>query len=168
MIMSFRSKSPKVDKTTYVANSVELIGNIEIGKNSSIWNGAVLRGDINYIKIGKNSNIQDNSVIHSTTNYPTIIGNNITIGHNAIIHGCKIGNNCLIGMGAIILKDVEIGDWCIIGAGSVVTEHSRIPSKSIVLGIPGKITRKITKKHKERIEKNWKEYCNLKKEYMKI
>ncbi len=166
--MSFCNKSPKVNKTAYIANTAELIGNIEIGKNSSVWNGAVVRGDIGYIKIGKNSNIQDNSVMHSAANYPTIVGNNVTIGHNAIIHGCKIGNNCLIGMGAIILKDVKIGDWCIIGAGSVITEHSKIPNESIILGVPGKIIKKITKEHKDRIEKNWKEYCDLKKEYMKI
>ncbi len=166
--MSFRNKSPKVNKTAYIANTAELIGNIEIGKNSSVWNGAVVRGDIGYIKIGKNSNIQDNSVMHSAANYPTIVGNNVTIGHNAIIHGCKIGNNCLIGMGAIILKDVKIGDWCIIGAGSVITEHSKIPNESIILGVPGKIIKKITEKHKDRIKKNWKEYCDLKKEYMKI
>ncbi|MCL4381665.1 gamma carbonic anhydrase family protein [Candidatus Marsarchaeota archaeon] len=169
MIKEFRNKFPKVDKTAYVASSAELIGDVEVGENSSIWSGAVLRGDMHYIRIGKNSSVQDNSVMHGTAdNYPTIVGDNVTIGHGAIVHGCKIGNNCLIGMGAIILEGAEIGDWCIIGAGSVVTEGSKIPDENIVLGIPGKVAGKVTEEHKKRIEKNWKAYSALKNEYMKI
>ena len=93
MIKEFRNKFPKVDKTTYVASSAELIGDVEVGENSSIWSGSVLRGDMHYIRIGKNSSVQDNSVMHGTAdNYPTIVGDNVTIGHGAIVHGCKIGN----------------------------------------------------------------------------
>lgn len=169
MIKGFRGKFPKVDKTVYVASSAELIGEVEVGENSSIWNGVVLRGDMHYIKIGKNSSVQDNSVMHGTADdYPTIVGNNVTIGHGAVVHGCKIGDNCLIGMGAIILEGAEIGDWCIIGAGSVVTEGSRIPDESIVLGVPGKVVGKVTEEHKKRIEKNRKAYLVLKNEYMKM
>ncbi|MDE1834805.1 MAG: gamma carbonic anhydrase family protein, partial [Candidatus Micrarchaeota archaeon] len=114
------------------------------------------------------SNVQDNSVMHGTANkYPTIVGDNVSVGHNAIVHGCIVGNNCLIGMGAIILEGAEIGDWCIIGAGAVVPEMAKIPSGSIVLGIPGKVARKVTKDHRARITRNWKVYVELKNNYMK-
>ncbi|HLC59781.1 MAG TPA: gamma carbonic anhydrase family protein [archaeon] len=168
MIVGFENKSPKIHKTAFVAPTAELIGDVRIGEDASIWFGAVLRGDMHYIKIGKNSSVQDNSVLHGTMNkFPTIIGDNVSVGHNAIVHGCVVGNNCIIGMGAIILEGAEIGDWCIIGAGSLVTEGAKIPSNSIVLGIPGKVVKQVSEEHKKRITDNWKEYVGLKNKYMK-
>lgn len=167
-IRSYQGKKPKIDKTAYVEKSAQLIGDVRIGKNSSIWNGAVLRGDMHYIKIGNNSSVQDNSVMHGTlTKFPTIVGDNVSIGHGAIVHGCVIGDNCLIGMGSIILEGAEVGDWCIIGAGAVVTEGARIPSGSIVIGIPGKVVKQVTEEHKIRITRNWKNYVRLKGTYKK-
>lgn len=167
-IRSYMGKMPKIDRTAYVEKSAEIIGDVRIGKNSSIWNGTVLRGDMHYIKIGKNTSVQDNSVLHGTaTKFPTIVGDSVSIGHNAIVHGCVIGDNCLIGMGSIILEGAEIGDWCIIGAGAVVTEGKKIQDGSIVLGVPGKPVAKVTARHRERITRNWKAYVRLKDTYMR-
>jgi carbonic anhydrase/acetyltransferase-like protein (isoleucine patch superfamily) len=167
-IRKYQGKSPKIDKTAYVEESAEVIGDVQIGKDSSIWNGVVLRGDMHYIRIGKNSSVQDNSVLHGTlSQYPTIVGDNVSIGHNAIVHGCVIGDNCLIGMGSIILEGAKVGNWCIIGAGAVVTEGAKIPSGSIVLGVPAKVVRKVTAGHKRRITRNWQAYVKLKNTYLK-
>ena len=166
-MMPFEGKKPKVGKDTFIAETAMLIGDVEIGNSSSIWYGAVLRGDMHYIKIGDNVSVQDNSVMHGTANkFPTVVGNNVTIGHSAIIHGCKIGDNCLIGMGSRILEGAKIGNWCIIAAGAVVTEGTEIPDESIVMGIPGAIKSKVTESQKERITRNWKAYVELAKHYM--
>ncbi len=166
-ICEYNGKKPRIDPSAYIADRTDIIGDVTIGKDSSIWYGVVLRGDMHYIKIGKNTSVQDNSVMHGTaTKYPTVVGNNVSIGHGAIVHGCTIGNNCLIGMGSIILEGAVIGDWCIIGAGAVVTEGKKIPEGNIVLGIPGKPVAKVTARHRERITKNWKAYVRLKDTYM--
>jgi len=167
MIRRYLDKEPRIDPTAYVDESAMIIGDVQVGRDSSIWNGAVLRGDMHYIKIGRNSNVQDNSVMHGTADhYPTIVGDNVSIGHGAIVHGCVVGNNCLIGMGSIVLEGARIGNWCIIGAGAVVTEGAIIPSNSIVLGLPGKVVRKVTADHKARITRNWKAYVKLKGTYI--
>ncbi|MCL5434379.1 MAG: gamma carbonic anhydrase family protein [Candidatus Marsarchaeota archaeon] len=166
-IIKFGTKKPKIDRTAFVAGSAVIIGDVEIGKNSSIWYGTVLRGDMHYIRIGSNVSVQDNSVMHGTADkFPTIVGNNVSIGHNAIVHGCTIGDNCLIGMGSIILEGAKIGDWCIIAAGAVVPEGSTIPSHSIVMGVPGRVRGKVTPAHKARITRNWKAYVKLKGRYL--
>jgi carbonic anhydrase/acetyltransferase-like protein (isoleucine patch superfamily) len=168
MLISFKDKSPHIDPSVYVAKTAEIIGDIEIGENSSIWNGAVLRGDMNYIKLGKNVNVQDNAVIHGTfLKYPTIIGNNVSIGHAAIVHGCTIKNDCIIGMGAKVLEGAEIGAWCMVGAGAVITEGMKIPDGSLVLGVPAKIVKELTDEQKERITANWQSYIILKENYIK-
>ncbi len=169
MMREFNGKKPTIHRTAYIADTAEIIGEVTVGEDSSIWYGTVLRGDMHYIKIGKGTSVQDNSVMHGTaTKYPTIVGDRVSIGHNALVHGCKIGNNCIIGMGAIILEGAEIGDWCIIGAGAVVTEGKKIPSNSIVLGVPGKVVGKVSAEHKERITRNWKAYVSLKDEYLHV
>ncbi len=168
MMSSFDGKRPKVHKTAYVAESSEIIGDVTVGKDCSIWPGVVLRGDEDSITIGDNTSVQDNTVIHTPLNrLPVNVGKNVTIGHNAIIHGCKIGDNCIVGMGAILLNGSEIGDWCIVGAGAVVTEGIKVPSGSLVVGVPAKIVKKLDKEHREKITKNWKEYVMLKDYYKK-
>ncbi len=167
-IRGYLGKKPQIHDTAYVEDSAMVIGDVRIGRDSSIWNGAVLRADMHYIKIGKNTSIQDNSVLHGTAGkFPTIVGDNVSIGHNAIVHGCVVGDNCLIGMGSIILEGARIGNWCIIGAGAVVTEGARVPSNSIVLGIPGKVARNVTPLHRSRITRNWKAYVRLKETYLR-
>jgi carbonic anhydrase/acetyltransferase-like protein (isoleucine patch superfamily) len=143
MIRSFNEKTPKIANNAWVSEAAYVEGDVEIGEHSSIWPGVIIRGDMASIKIGNNTNIQDGCVIHagSPSNPPgdSIIGDNCTIGHGAVINGHKIGNNTLIGMNATILHDVEIGDFCIIGAGCVVMQEMKVPDNSFVVGVPGVI-----------------------------
>jgi carbonic anhydrase/acetyltransferase-like protein (isoleucine patch superfamily) len=149
MIKGFNGKTPKVADSAFISEAAYVIGDVEIGENSSVWPGAVIRADIGRVRIGANTVIEDNCVIHSgSPNLPpiadAIIGDNVIIGHGAVSNGYKIGNNVIIGMNATILHDVEIGDNSIIAAGCVVTEKMKIPDNSFVTGVPGKIKRTIT------------------------
>ena len=149
MIRSFNGKTPKIADSAFISEAAYVIGAVEIGENSSVWPGAVIRGDIGKIKIGKNTVVEDNCVIHSgsPTLPPTaeaIIGDNVIIGHGAVSNGRRIGNNVVIGMNATILHDVEIGDNSIIAAGCVVKEKMKIPDNSFVAGVPGAIKGKVT------------------------
>lgn len=134
-------QEPEVHERAFVTSGVKLIGHVTIREGANIWYNSVLRGDINYIKVGKFTNIQDNSVVHVCDDKPVTIGDYVTIGHNAVIHGCTIKDNCLIGMGAVVLDGAEIGEGSVIGAGSVVTPNSVIPPNSLVVGIPAKVIR---------------------------
>jgi len=149
MIRSFNGKTPKIADSAFINEAAYIVGDVEIGENSSVWPGAVLRGDIGKIKIGRNSVVEDNCVIHSgSPNLPptaeATIGDNVIIGHGAVSNGRRIGNNVIIGMNSTILHDVEIGDNSIIAAGCVVTEKMKIPDNSFVTGVPGKIKRTVT------------------------
>ncbi len=167
MISQFQNKSPVIPNSCYISQTVDIIGDVTLGEDVNIWFGTVIRGDMNYIKIGQRTNIQDNSTIHVTTQTaPTIIGENVTIGHNAIIHGCKINDNCLIGMGSIIMDNAQIGEGSIIGAGSVITENTIIPPMSLCLGIPGKIIRKVTKNEFNEILARAEYYVQFSKKYL--
>lgn len=166
MIKNFKNIKPNIHQDTFIAGNASVIGDVNIGEGSSIWYSAVLRGDIENITIGKYSNIQDNATVHTGYNIPTKVGDYTVIGHNAIVHGSTIGNNCLIGMGAIILNQVVIGDNCIIGAGTVITEGKEIPSNSLVLGVPGKIIRQVTEEEIKSTRDNAIEYNRLYKEYI--
>ncbi len=166
MIKDLKERKAKIHSSAFVAESADVIGDVVIGKNSSIWYGAVVRGDIENIEIGEYTNVQDNAVVHTETNIPTKIGDYCVIGHNAIIHGCTIGNNTLIGMGAIVLNRAVIGNNCIIGAGTIVTEGKTIPDNSMVIGIPGKIVRNVTEDEIISIKKNALRYSELYKKHI--
>jgi len=149
MIRSFNGKTPKIADSAFISEAAYVVGDVEIGENSSVWPGAVIRGDIGKIKIGKNSVVEDNCVIHSgSPNLPPIseatIGDNVIIGHGAVSNCRIIGNNVVIGMNATILHDVEIGDNSIIAAGCVAKEKMKIPANSFVTGVPGEIKGKVT------------------------
>ncbi|WHH59052.1 gamma carbonic anhydrase family protein [Petroclostridium sp. X23] len=165
MILNYSGTLPKIHESCFIAPSADVIGKVQIGKDSSIWFKTVLRGDVASIIIGKNSNIQDGSIVHCGYNLDTIIGNNVVIGHNAIIHGCRVGDNCLIGMGAIILNGAVIGENCIIGAGALVTLGKEIPPNSMVLGSPAKVVRELTAEEIESIYQNAQRYVMLGREY---
>lgn len=167
LIRDFKDFKPQIGRNSWISETATIIGNVKIGDNVGIWFGVVLRGDVAPIEIGNNTNIQDNSVVHSEVGYPTKIGNGVTIGHNSIIHGCEIGDDTLIGMGAIILNGAKIGKNCIIGAGSVITEGKIIEDNSLVLGVPGKVVRKVTDEEIKRIKENSRAYINLKESYEK-
>jgi len=164
-LVSFGSNSPVVHPSCFIAENATLIGNVTLGRNVSIWFGAVLRADIDRIEIGANSNIQDNSVIHIDRDLPTIIGEEVTVGHNAIIHAAKIAPRVLVGMGSVILDGAEIGEGCIIAAGSVVRPGSLIPPRSLIAGIPAQIKRAVTDEEFEKIKESAKLYVELAKRY---
>ena len=147
-----------IDKSVFIAPGAQIIGDVQIGKDSAIWYNAVVRGDSCTIKIGECTNIQDLACLHVDKKYSLEIGNNVTIGHSAIVHGCKVGNNVLIGMGAIIMNGAKIGNNCIIGAGALVTENVVIPDGSMVYGSPAKIIRNLTEDEKAGILENARIY----------
>ncbi|MBR3243183.1 MAG: gamma carbonic anhydrase family protein [Parasporobacterium sp.] len=144
MILSFNGKTPDLGSAAFVAENATLVGDIQVGEGASIWYGAVLRGDNDPIRIGKNTNIQDNTVVHVDEGYPVLIGDDVTIGHSCIIHGCEIGDRCLIGMGAIIMNGAKIGKNSIVGAGALVTENKEFPEGSLIVGSPAKVKSEVT------------------------
>ena len=166
MIKEFQGIKPHIDKDAYVAENASLIGDVSIGQGSSIWYNAVLRGDIENITIGKYSNIQDNATLHTGYNIPTKIGDYTVVGHNAIVHGASIGDNCLVGMGAIILNGAKVGDNCIIAAGTLVTENKIIPANSLVIGSPGKVIRQVNEDEIKAVKDNALKYNSLYKKYI--
>src|SRR3989337_3599176 len=140
MLRSYKGITPKLHETVYVEEGARIIGDVEVGAHSSIWFNAVVRGDVHFIRIGDRTNVQDNSTLHVTKDtYPLIIGNDITIGHSVVLHGCTVKDRCLIGMGAIVLDNAEIGEDSIVGAGALVTEGMKVAPGSLVLGIAAKV-----------------------------
>ena len=167
MIITLKGKKPKIGKNVYIAESAQVIGEVSIGNYSSIWPNAVLRADIEPIRVGKCSSIQDGVLIHVNWDLPVIVGDYVTVGHGAIIHGCKIANNCLIGMGAIILDGAKIEKNCLIGAGSLVPEGRKIPEGSLVLGVPGRVIRKLNQKEIKKLKDAALEYLGFAKRFRK-
>ncbi|MFC2004323.1 gamma carbonic anhydrase family protein [Chloroflexota bacterium] len=170
MIRGLDGKIPKIAESAFVSEVAYVVGDVEIGENSSVWPGAVIRGDCGKIKIGRNSVIEDNCVIHSgSPTYPPIsdvtIGDNVIIGHGAVSNGRKIGNNVLIGMKSTILHDAEIGDYSIIAAGCIVKEKMKIPEKSFVVGVPAKIKGEVSTEQLWWIQNSPKIYCELAEQY---
>ncbi len=152
----FLRKKPAIGKNVYIARGAVVVGDVTLGDGASVWYNAVLRGDINRIIIGAGSNIQDNSVVHLADEFPCILGNYVTVGHSAIVHACTIGDECLIGMGAVILDGAEIGAQCLIGARALVTQHTKIPAGSLVLGAPAKVVRALSPEERSDL-KYWAE-----------
>jgi carbonic anhydrase/acetyltransferase-like protein (isoleucine patch superfamily) len=145
MLRAFRSVSPSIDPTAYVDISAQVIGDVHLGAESSVWMNVVIRGDVNHIRIGARTNIQDLTLVHvmRETN-PTLIGDNVTIGHSAVVHGCTIEDRCLVGMGAILLNGCRIGTGSIIAAGALVPEGMVVPPASMVMGMPARVKRSLT------------------------
>tara|TARA_Y100000817_G_scaffold219672_1_gene173206 strand:+ start:22 stop:525 length:504 start_codon:yes stop_codon:yes gene_type:complete len=167
MIYDFEKNVPEVDSDAWVASNANIIGKVKLQKNSSVWFNAVLRGDVEPIILGENSNIQDGSVLHTDPGYPLHIGRGVTIGHMVMLHGCKIGDDTLIGIGSTILNNANIGKNCIIGANSLITENKTIPDQSLVVGSPGRIIRKITDDEIKMIKENASHYVSNSKKYKK-
>jgi carbonic anhydrase/acetyltransferase-like protein (isoleucine patch superfamily) len=151
---TFLRRQPRLGAGVYIARGAVVVGDVTLGDYSSVWYNAVLRGDINRIEIGHHANIQDNAVLHLADEFPCIVGNWVTIGHSAIVHACKVGNECLIGMGATILDGAEIGEQSIIGANALVTQFTRIPPGSLVIGSPATVKRALSPEERATL-KNW-------------
>ena len=168
MFYDLKDKKIKNSGENWIAPNASIIGDVTLEKNTSIWFNATLRGDVENIYVGEGSNIQDGSVLHTDPGYPLKIGRDVTIGHLVMLHGCTVGDNSLIGIGAIILNGAKIGKNCIIGANALVTENKVIPDNSLVIGSPGKIARQVSNDEAKSItenaihyQKNWKKYSRL-------
>ncbi len=144
----FLRRQPRLGKNAFIASTAVVIGDVTLGAHSSVWYGAVLRGDINRIVVGHHSNVQDNAVLHLADQFACVLGNWVTVGHGAIVHACTVGDECLVGMGAVILDGAVIGKQSIIGAKALVTQGTKIPPGSLVLGAPAKVVRKLTKEER--------------------
>ena len=173
MLLKYKKWFPKIKKSTWIAPSANVIGNVKIGKDSSVWFGTIIRGDVHRIRIGKRTSIQDLSMIH-VTHYKkkdmsdgasTTIGDDVTIGHKVMLHGCIIENGCLIGMNSTILDGAIIGKGSMVGANSLVTSNKKFPPNSLILGNPAKIVRTLSSKESEALIQHAKRYVNFKKEY---
>lgn len=163
MIKELKDKKLNINKSAFIAENAMIVGDVTIGENSSIWYSAVVRGDLEKIVIGDNTNIQENSTVHNDEGFPINIGDNVTIGHNCIIHGCTINNTALIGMGSIILNGASIGENTIIGAGSLVTQNKEIPSGVLCMGSPAKVIRNLTDEEIKSLKESADHYRKLSK-----
>lgn len=161
MIKTILGKTPMVHESCFVAENATIVGDVVVGDNSNIWYGVVIRSEGQPTVIGKNTNIQENSTVHIDHDFPTTIGDDVTIGHNCIIHGCTIKNNVLVGMGSIILNGAEIGENTIIGAGSLVTQNKKIPSGVLCMGSPAKVVRELTAEEIESIKTSANHYVQV-------
>jgi len=167
MILSHHGITPSISPSAYIQQSAHIIGDVQIGEDSSVWFNAVVRGDVCYIRIGKRVNIQDNATIHVFSGgIPTILGDGVSIAHNVVAHACTIHAFTLVGMGAIVLDGAEIGEECLIGAGAVVAPRSKIPPRSLVLGNPAKVVRALTADDIERLHKTAENYVRFSREYI--
>jgi carbonic anhydrase/acetyltransferase-like protein (isoleucine patch superfamily) len=151
-------EAPQLGAGAWVADSAQVIGKVALGENASIWFGAVLRGDNETLRIGRNSNVQDLSALHSDMGCPLTLGENVTVGHQVVLHGCTVGDNSLIGIGAVILNNARIGRNSIVGAGSVVTEGKEFPDNSLIIGSPAKVVRTLDDAAAERLRQNADHY----------
>ena len=166
MIRPFGGKTPRLGEGAFVAASASVIGDVIIGDRSSIWYGAVLRGDVESIRIGSETSIQDNTVIHvDSSGFSTVVGNRVTVGHSVVLHGCRIADNALIGIGSIILNGAEVGEGAMVGAGSLVTPGTKIPAGMLALGSPARVKRPLTEEEKKDVQLGVDNYIRLGREH---
>jgi carbonic anhydrase/acetyltransferase-like protein (isoleucine patch superfamily) len=166
MILSYRGRVPRIAASAFIAGSADVIGDVEVGENSSVWFASVLRGDVEPIRVGANSNIQDGSVIHTMSGSPTTVGNWVTVGHRAVLHGCAVEDHCLIGMGAVLLSNVKVGEGSIVAAGALVAENTIIPPRSLYMGFPARFKRQVTEAERPVIDAYATRYIAYKDVYL--
>ncbi len=174
MLMEFKGMKPELGKNVFIAPNTSVIGEVSIGEESSIWFGSVVRGDVHFIKIGKRTNIQDMSMIHVThykngdrsTGNPTIIGDDVTVGHKVMLHGCTVKDRCLIGMSATILDGAVIGEDSIVAAGALVTKNKTFPPRSLIMGSPAKAVKELTQEEVAELKASAERYVAFKDEYL--
>ena len=167
MIRAFQGIQPVIPKSAYIEDTAVVIGDVVIGEDCSVWFHAVVRGDVNYIRIGDRTNVQDLCMLHVTHDtHPLVIGSDVTIGHNVVLHGCTVKDRVLIGMGAIIMDGAVIGEDCVVGAGALVTENAVVPPRSLVLGSPAKVKRPVTGKELAWIKESAQNYIQYAQQYL--
>lgn len=168
ILKSYKGKTPKIHPSAWIAENAVIIGDVEIGEKTSLWYGVVIRGDCNFIRIGKGTNIQDGTIIHTETNNgPCIIGDHVTIGHGALVHGCVVGDHSLIGMGSSLLSYAHIGQWSLVAAKALVREHQTVPDKVVMAGIPAKEKGPVSEELMERMRQSAINYVQLGQDYLK-
>ena len=169
MIKIFQNVAPKIHETAYIAETATVIGDVEIGAESSVWFNSILRGDVNFIRIGARTNIQDSTIIHvSSKKHPTILEDEITVGHRATLHGCYVESGCLIGIGAIILDGARIGENSLVAAGALITPNTIVPPRSLVLGSPARVKRELTDQEIYNQKSLWQNYVLLLRAYKEM
>jgi carbonic anhydrase/acetyltransferase-like protein (isoleucine patch superfamily) len=167
MIRAYKGVLPKIAPSCYVDESAQLIGDVALAENASIWMNAVLRGDVNSIRVGANSNVQDCSVLHGMKDkYAVTVGEWVTVGHSVTLHGCTIGHRCLIGMGAVILNNARIGEGSIIAAGTLIPENTVVEPRSLWMGVPGKFCKQLGDEEQEMILRYARNYLEYKNQYL--
>ena len=165
MILKFANRLPRLAEGSFVAPTATVVGDVALGEQSSVWFGAVLRGDIEPIVIGERSNIQDNSVAHTSRGFPVRVGRGATVGHRVTLHGCTVGDHCLVGMGAILLDGCEVGDHCLVGAGALVKQGQRIPPGHLAVGAPARAIRKLSEEEISNLREYAERYVALQARY---
>ena len=166
MIRPFNGIEPRIHESAYVTDDAIIVGDVAIGEDSSVWFGSVLRGDVNYIRIGARTNIQDQTIIHvSSKGLPTIVEDEVTVGHRVTLHACHVERGCLIGIGAILMDGVRVGAQSLVGAGSLLTPGTQIPPRSLVIGSPARVKRELTEDELASLEKSWRNYVELENKY---
>jgi carbonic anhydrase/acetyltransferase-like protein (isoleucine patch superfamily) len=167
MIRTYQGITPTIPRSAFVEETAVIIGDVVLGEDSSVWFHAVVRGDVHFIRIGSRTNVQDLCVLHVThETHPLVIGNDVTIGHHVVLHGCTLRDRVLIGMGAIIMDGAELGEDCIVGAGALITEGTMVPPKSLILGSPAKVKRPVTDRELAWIKESAENYVRYAREYM--
>ncbi len=166
MIRPFQGKHPQIDPTAYVAETAVIIGDVVLGAESSVWFGAVVRGDVFHIRIGARTNIQDGTVIHvSNGTHATILEDEVTVGHNVTLHGCYVERGCLVGMGSIVMDDVRVGAESLVAAGALVSPGTKITPRSLVIGVPARVKRPLTDEEVAGLAQYWRNYIEYTKQY---
>lgn len=162
MVRPYRGVAPRIAQSAYIDPSAQIIGDVVIGERSSVWLNVSIRGDVNYIRVGNETSIQDNTVLHVDHDvYPCLIGNRVTVGHRAVLHGCQVEDGALIGIGAVILNGAKIGAGAVVAAGALVPEGMDVPANTMVMGMPAKVRREVTPEEQERFRKNCANYVKI-------
>ena len=162
MIKPFQTIIPKIHPSAFITEDALIIGDVEIGEDSSVWFGSIIRGDVNFIRIGSRTNIQDGTIIHvSSKTHSTVLEDEITVGHRVVLHGCHVESGCLIGIGAILMDGVRVGRNSLVGAGSLLTPGTQVPPRSLVLGSPARVKRELTEDEFAYLDRSWRNYIEL-------
>ncbi len=167
MILPYKGTEPKIHSSVFIAEGAHVIGDVEIGEQSSVWFNTVIRGDVNHIRIGKRTNIQDGCVLHvARKTLPLIVGDEVTVGHNVTLHACTLASRCLIGMGATVMDGAEVGEYSIVGAGALVTPGTKIPPRSLAVGSPARVKRELTEEEIRGIRESASNYVADQENYL--
>ena len=165
MIRTYKGIGPKLGARAYVDASAQVIGAVELGEDASVWMNTVIRGDVNRIRLGARTNVQDNCVLHVTAQHPTVLADDVTVGHSVTLHGCTIERHCLVGIGAIVLNGAVVGEESIVAAGALVPEGMQVPPRSVVMGAPAKVKREVTEEERAGLRRYAENYVRYKDEY---